>query len=121
MLGEPGVTPLRSLPFDRHEAVPRAHKQSERSMHTIMVIAGGFLLLGLFLLAGRLFGGSAPDAIAAAAKYFVPLWLVAALVNMWVGVSRAGYTVVQEAPILLVVFVIPASVALGIWWRLSRR
>ena len=88
-------------------------------MHTIMVIAGGFLLLGLFLLAGRLLGG--PDAIAAAAKYFIPLWLVAALVNMWVGVSRAGYTVVQEAPILLVVFVIPASVALGIWWRLSRR
>jgi hypothetical protein len=87
-------------------------------MHTLMVLAGGFLLLGLFLLAGKLLRGS--DAIADAAKYFIPLWLVAALINMWVGVSRAGYTVAQETPILLIVFAIPAAVALFIWWRFSR-
>ena len=55
-----------------------------------------------------------------AAKYFIPLWLVAALINMWVGVSRAGYTVAQETPILLIVFAIPSAVALFIWWRFSR-
>jgi hypothetical protein len=87
-------------------------------MHTLMVLAGGFLLLGLFLLAGKLFRGS--GAIPDAAKYFIPLWLVAALINMWVGVSRAGYTVAQETPILLIVFAIPAAVALFIWWRFSR-
>ena len=87
-------------------------------MHTLMVLAGGFLLLGLFLLAGKLFRGS--GAIADAAKYFIPLWLVAALINVWVGVSRAGYTVAQETPILLIVFAIPAAVALFIWWRFSR-
>ncbi len=75
-------------------------------MHTLMVLAGGFLLLGLFLLAGKLFRGS--GAIADAAKYFIPLWLVAAL------------TVAQETPILLIVFAIPAAVALFIWWRFSR-
>ena len=36
------------------------------------------------------------------------------------GVSRAGYTVTQETPILLIVFAIPAAVALFIWWRFSR-
>jgi hypothetical protein len=70
-------------------------------MHTLMVLAGGFLLLGLCLLAGKLFRGF--GAIADAAKYFIPLWLVAALINMWVGVSRAGYTVAQATPILLIV------------------
>jgi hypothetical protein len=49
-------------------------------MHTIMVVAGGFMLLGVCLLAGRAFGGPTPGAIADAAKYFIPLWLVAALV-----------------------------------------
>ena len=90
-------------------------------MHTIMVVAGGLLLLGVCLLAGRAFGGSTPSAVAHAARYFIPLWLIVALINMWIGVSRAGYTVAQELPILIVVFAIPAAVALYIWWTLSRR
>ena len=31
--------------------------------------------------------------------------------NMWVGVTRAGYTVMQELPILLVNFAVPAAIA----------
>ena len=38
---------------------------------------------------------------------------------MWVGVTRAGYSVAEEAPIFLVVFVVPAAVALFILWRSS--
>jgi len=34
-------------------------------MHTIKVIAGGFLLLGIFLLLGRWIGGGASSALAA--------------------------------------------------------
>jgi hypothetical protein len=89
-------------------------------MHTIMIMAGGFLLLGVCLLAGKVFGTAAPGAIANGAKYFIPLWLVAALINTWVGVTRAGYSVAQETPILLIVFSIPAAVALLIWWKFSR-
>jgi hypothetical protein len=38
-------------------------------MHTIMVVAGGLLLLlGVCLLAGRAFGGSTPSAVAHAAR-----------------------------------------------------
>ena len=43
---------------------------------------------------------------------FGPVWAGVALVNMWVGVTRAGYSVAQEAPILVVVFGVPAALAL---------
>ncbi len=90
-------------------------------MHTIKVIAGGFALLAVCLLIGRLVGGPASAAVlAGAAKLFIPLWLIAAGINMWIGVSKAGYTVADEAPIFLVVFAIPAAVALLIVWQLSR-
>jgi hypothetical protein len=57
-------------------------------MHTIKVIAGGFALLALCLSVGRLIGGpSQAAALATAAKVFVPIWLAAAGVNMWIGVS----------------------------------
>jgi hypothetical protein len=89
--------------------------------HTVKVIAGGFVLLALCLLIGRLVGGPAPTAgVATAAKLFILLWLVAAGINMWIGVSKAGYTVAEEAPIFLVVFAVPAAVALLLVWKLSR-
>jgi hypothetical protein len=88
-------------------------------MHVAMVIGGGLVLLGLFVLFGWLWGASAAG-MALAAKFFVPAWAVVALVNMWVGVSHAGYTVRQEAPILVLVFLLPAVVAGIVAWQLSR-
>jgi hypothetical protein len=70
--------------------------------HTVKVIAGGFVLLALCVVIGR----------ASGAKLFIPLWLVAAGINMWIGVTRAGYSVAEEAPIFLLVFAVPAVVAL---------
>ena len=83
-------------------------------MHTILVVLGGFLLLGACLLAGRMM-----KTMAIGALIFIPIWLGAALVNMWIGVSRAGYSVAEELPVFLVVFAIPAVVALFIWWKFS--
>jgi uncharacterized membrane protein YwaF len=88
-------------------------------MHVAMVMGGGLGLLALFVLFGWLWGASAAG-MALAAKAFVPAWLVVALVNMWVGVSHAGYTVRQEAPILLLVFAVPAIVAGVVAWQLTR-
>src|SRR5207244_12863962 len=86
--------------------------------HTIKVIAGGLVLLGLCLLIARWIGGPTPaTALATAAKVFIPIWLVAAGINMWVGVSKAGYSVAEEAPVFLVVFAVPAVVALVVLWR----
>jgi hypothetical protein len=86
-------------------------------MHTLKVILGGFLLLGVFLLLGRWIGGAAATAVATTIKCFLVLWLVATLVNMWVGVSKAGYSIKEEAPVALLVFAVPAIVAIVIWWK----
>jgi hypothetical protein len=80
-------------------------------MHTLKVIAGGLILLAVCVLIGRTAG---------AAKLFIPLWLLLAGINLWIGVTRAGYTVAEEAPIFLVVFAVPAAAALLLVWWLSR-
>jgi hypothetical protein len=90
-------------------------------MHTIRVIAGGFLLLALCLLIGRWTGNPTPAVgLAKAAKLFVPLWFVVAAINMWRGVSKAGYSVAEEAPIFGVVFGVPVAAALLVWWSVAR-
>lgn len=78
-------------------------------MHTLMVIGGGLLLLALML------GVSANRP--GAARTFLPIWAVAALLNMAVGVLSAGYSVADEAPVLLAVFGVPAAMAVAtLWW-----
>ena len=43
---------------------------------------------------GRWVGGATPAiGLVRAVKVFVPLWFIAAGINMWVGVSKAGYSV----------------------------
>jgi hypothetical protein len=88
-------------------------------MHMAMVIGGGFVLLGLFMLFGKLWGGTTPD-LALAAKLFVPIWLIVSVTNLWVGVTKAGYSVREELPILLIVFAVPAVAAGIAIWRLAR-
>jgi hypothetical protein len=75
----------------------------------------GFALLGLCLGAGWLAGG--PAKMKMAALVFIGLWFVAAAVNMYVGVTRAGYSFMEELPIFLLIFGAPAVVALLLRWR----
>jgi hypothetical protein len=49
---------------------------------------------------------------------FVVLWLVIAGASMWVGVAKAGYSVAEELPILLINFGLPAVVAVLLKWKL---
>jgi hypothetical protein len=42
---------------------------------------------------------------------FVAVWLAVAVVNMYFGVARAGYAFREELPIFLVIFLLPAIVA----------
>jgi hypothetical protein len=84
-------------------------------MRTLIIIVAGIVLLGFFAFAGSRFGGAA--SMVMAAKIFVLFWLIAALINMWVGVSRAGYSIGEEFPIFLAIFLIPAAVAAFIWWK----
>lgn len=89
-------------------------------MHSLRVIGAGLALLAAFLIVARLSGGSGSALPARAALWFVPVWLAAAVLNLWIGVTQAGYTVAQELPILLVVFGIPAAAALAVRWVVRR-
>jgi hypothetical protein len=86
-------------------------------MRTAIIIAIGFILLAVCVLAPRLAGR--PEWSIMGAKLFIALWLAAALVNMWIGVSRAGYSVAEELPIFLLIFGLPAAAAGFAWWKLS--
>jgi hypothetical protein len=86
-------------------------------MRTILIIVGGLVLLGIALFLGRWMGGT--PTMVTFAKVFVLVWLAVAALNMWMGVSRAGYSVAEEFPIFLVIFALPAAVALVIWWKWS--
>ena len=88
-------------------------------MHTILVIGGGFVLLGLCLLFGHLWG-SGVASLSLAAKVFLPLWLAVSIVNLWVGVERFGYSLREELPILIGIFTVPAIGACLLIWYLSR-
>jgi hypothetical protein len=89
-------------------------------MRTAIIIAAGLLLLALCLLIGRFAGSPVASAMARAALYFLPVWFIAAAVNMWMGVAKAGYSVAEEAPIFALIFAVPAAVALFVWWHYSR-
>ena len=85
-------------------------------MHTIIVLAIGFGILGVCALAGYLVGGAAT--VATAALLFLPIWFISAGINMYMGVKSAGYSVAEEAPMFLLVFAVPAVAALIVWWML---
>ena len=48
----------------------------------------------------------------------MPLWLLGAFVNMWIGVQH-GYSWAEEFPVFLLVFMIPAVLAGIVWWKFS--
>ncbi|HWV79842.1 MAG TPA: hypothetical protein VNZ50_00295 [Hyphomicrobiaceae bacterium] len=89
-------------------------------MHTVMVTAGGFALLGLFMLLVR-FWSSERGILSVAVNAFVPVWFAITLVNFWIGIAYAGYTVLQELPVLAITFGLPAAVAILINMRARQK
>jgi hypothetical protein len=86
-------------------------------MRTGLFLAAGFLLLGASLILGRLFSSNYPDAVRWSVIMFVCMWLALTGANMWVGVARAGYSVAEELPIMLLLFGLPALSAVLLKWR----
>jgi len=68
------------------------------------------VIAAVFIFAGRLFGRG-PESMALGAKIFIPLWFLAAAINLWIGVAKAGYSFMEELPIFLVIFLVPAAAA----------
>ena len=78
-------------------------------MRTAIILAIGFVALAICLAAGWFSGG--PPRLKSAAWVFIALWLVATAANMYIGVARAGYSFMEELPIFLLLFGVPAIAA----------
>jgi hypothetical protein len=86
-------------------------------MRTALFLAAGFLLFAAFFILARLFSANYPSAARWATIAFLVLWLVVTGANMWVGVTKAGYSAAEELPILLLLFGVPAVVAILLKWK----
>lgn len=87
-------------------------------MRTPLFVLAGLLLLAACATLGRLFSSNYPGASYAATVSFVVLWLAIAAANLWVGVNKAGYTVAEEFPIFLLIFIVPTFVAIFLKWKI---
>ncbi len=86
-------------------------------MRTIQLIVAGCLLLASFYLVAKRFSEAAPVAGTWMLGIFLLLWLALSLVNMYLGISRAGYTFLDELPVFTLLFGVPALVALLLKWK----
>ena len=86
-------------------------------MRTILFLVSGLLLMSSFLIVAKLFSEHFPSAPNWALALGLGLWLVVTAVNMWIGVSKAGYSVAEELPILALLFLMPAVAAILVRWR----
>jgi hypothetical protein len=86
-------------------------------MRTVVFLVAGFLLVAACALLGRLFSANYPNATYTATVTFLLIWLGISIANLWVGVSKAGYTLLDELPIFLLIFAVPAVVAVVLKWR----
>jgi hypothetical protein len=86
-------------------------------MRTVTFILGGFVLWAVCLGVAKLLANTASSSMTMATIAFVAIWFVAAAVNMWIGVSQAGYSFQEELPIFLLIFLPPAAVAVLVRWK----
>jgi hypothetical protein len=86
-------------------------------MRTMIIILGGFALWAACLGIARLLASTSASVMTIATAAFVAIWFAAAAWNMWVGISRAGYSFQEELPIFLLIFLLPTVVAIVVKWK----
>jgi hypothetical protein len=86
-------------------------------MRTVLILSAGFLLLAALTIFSKLFTEHYPNAMAWTIYAFLALWLTATGFNLWVGVSKAGYSFGEELPIMALLFLLPAATAIVLKWK----
>lgn len=82
-------------------------------MRTLFFILGGIILWAAIaglakLLNDQVNRGWMPTVI------FAAVWLMITGWNVWVGVTQAGYTLMEELPIFLLTYLLPLAIAVVI-------
>ncbi len=81
-------------------------------MRTGLFLLAGVLLMTATLILGKLFTPEFPSARQWTVGLGVGVWFALTSFNVWVGVTKAGYTVREELPIFLLLFTLPTLYAL---------
>lgn len=63
------------------------------------------------LILARLFTPEIPSARSWALGLALSGWFLLTAFNLWIGVSRAGYSVREELPVFLLLFLVPGVLA----------
>jgi hypothetical protein len=87
-------------------------------MRSGLFILAGFMLLAVSFIMAKLFSNYFPSAGTVAISLFLVLWLAFTGFNLWIGVSKAGYSFGEELPIMLLLFGVPALAAFLLKWKL---
>jgi uncharacterized membrane protein YqgA involved in biofilm formation len=80
--------------------------------HNLKIIIGGIVLFGLFYAAGR----KIPLTGRTTVLSFLCLWILVLGINLWFGVSKAGYSFAEELRIALLDFFLVGLLASAIAW-----
>jgi hypothetical protein len=96
---------------------PIRSKRREVAMRTAIIMAVGFVLWAACLGVAKLLARASTSSMITATVAFVVIWFIAAAANMWIGVSHAGYSFWEELPIFLLIFLLPAAVAMFVKWK----
>jgi len=86
-------------------------------MHMLMMTTLGLVLLAAFWFIGRLLNRRAGRAVINAPRVFLLVWATASFYNGYVGVTKAGYSVQAELLVHMVVFGLPAAIAVWLMWK----
>ncbi|MFB2704216.1 hypothetical protein [Marinobacter shengliensis] len=79
-------------------------------MRTLLVIAGGIILWAVIQGLTKLLHQPASNSWIPT-SIFAIIWLMVTSWNVWVGITQAGYTFLEELPIFLLTYLLPVTVA----------
>lgn len=86
-------------------------------MHMLMMTSLGLALLAAFWFIGRLLNRRAGRQVVNGPRLFLPVWLAVSFYNGYIGVTKAGYSVQAELLVHVVVFGLPAAIAVFLMIR----
>jgi hypothetical protein len=81
-------------------------------MRTALFLLAGLFLMAAALILAKLLTPEVPAARQCLLGLAVTAWLALTAFNLWVGVSKAGYSFREELPVFLLLFGVPVVFAL---------
>lgn len=86
-------------------------------MRTLVILLAGCALYAIAVAATRVIAPQPSTAYPVVTVAFLAAWLAVAAGNLWMGVARAGYSLGEEFPIFLLIFAVPALIAVVVQWK----